>query len=539
MEESTQEPQAAVPDTESVELRRTQISRRTLLGNAALGAAGLTLGGLTPSTSEAAPPRGGGSSAALQVNKVSPLAALVYGADAYVYGYPLVLEGMTKKIATNVPNTAANPFRAPVNQFVHGTFPNASFTDVVLPSTSTLYVEAWLDLKAEPIVMHLPDIGDKFYVIQVLEAWTDVGGSNPCCVGGNCNSFCSLGSRYGTTPGDYAFVGPDWTGGPLPAGITRTIQMPTNLGWIIGRLFTTGTDADLNLIENVYWPQVTLTPLSHYPPPYTPPDQPVDPNVDMNTPPLDQVNAMDAPTFFGMLADLMMDNPPHAADTNTLKRLAKIGLVPGQPFDWDQFNRPMKAALQASIKAGIAIMNNAPPLSPTTTKWQMPLSLGVYGTQYLERALIAKEALGANYFADAIYGGTTLDSDNNPLTGANNYTLHFEKDALPPVNSNSFWSITLYNMPKENLFNGPIDRNAVGWPEIQNNTLTFNDDGSLDIFVQQTAPGPEGSLPYTNWIPAPPGAYQLFLRMYWPDLDALKNSGPNNWIPPFVVNQTS
>src|SRR5262249_41453726 len=140
-----------------------------------------------------------------------------------------------------------------VNQFVKGTFPDAKFTDVVLPSTSTLYCAAWLDLRAEPIVMRLPDIGDRFHVIQVLEAWTDVGGSDPCCLDGACTAgaFCSLGSRYGTTPGNYAFVGPDWTD-PLPAGITRVIHLPTNLGWIIGRLLTSGTDDDVAVVEGLF-----------------------------------------------------------------------------------------------------------------------------------------------------------------------------------------------------------------------------------------------------------------------------------------------
>jgi DNA sulfur modification protein DndE len=534
--EPREEPQDALTDAESGSLTAYPMTRRRLLGRAALGAAGLTLAGLASGgTGVAAPLAGRGGGPELGVGPLNPLLALLYGADAYVFGYPLVLMGVTKSIETNVPNTAANPSRAPVNQFVRGKFPDSTFTDVVLPSTSTLYCTSWLDLRAEPIVLHMPDIGDKFDVFQVLEAWTDVGGSDPCCLEGACTAgaFCSLGSRYGTQPGDYAFVGPDWTD-PLPAGITRAIHLPTNVGWIIGRLFTSGTPEDLDLITMDLYPKITLTPLSYYGKPYNPPDQPVDPNVDMNTPPVDQVANMDAPTFFGKLADLMGYNPPHAADTQTLKRLAKIGIVPGQPFDWNQFNRATKATLQASIGVGKEIMNHAPPLSPTTTKWQMPLDLGVYGTQYLERALIAKEALGANFFADAIYGGVTVDSDNNTLTGANRYTVHFAADALPPANEKAFWSITLYNMPKENLFNGPIARNAVGWPEIQDNVLQFNADGSLDIFVQQNPPGAVGSIPYTNWIPAPPGAFQLFLRMYWPDLDALKNSGANNWIPPAV-----
>jgi hypothetical protein len=133
--------------------------------------------------------------------------ALAIGVEAYIYGYPLVLMGATERVETNVPHVM--PSRAPKNQFVkEQQLPDASFTDVVLPRTSTLYSTAWLDLSQEPVILHLPDMTGRFFVIQVLDAWTNVGGLDPNCRQG-APGFCSRGTRYGTLEGDYAFVGPD------------------------------------------------------------------------------------------------------------------------------------------------------------------------------------------------------------------------------------------------------------------------------------------------------------------------------------------
>jgi hypothetical protein len=514
-------------DRETIEL-----SRRALVRGIALGTAGLALGTALPAPSAAAArPKG----------RLAPTAIFDIGVLSYIYGYPLVLMGVTKAVATNVVNGSEIVGRAPVNQISNNLFPKSGYTDVVLPSTTTLYQAAWLDLSDEPVILHLPDITfpdgtDRFFVIQVLDAWTEVGGLDPDCVDDACTTgaFCSLGSRYGTREGYYAFVGPDWKG-DLPEGITRVIQMRTNLGWIIGRIYTTGTEDDVAHIEESLYPEITLTPLSGFPPPYTPPDAIVDPTINMIVTPLDQVAAMRACAFFGSLAALMGPNPPAEVDERTVKLMAHIGLEPGQPFDCS--DRRTLVALEAAVDAAQRIMSQSPQLSLTTTGWSMPLGIGTYGTKYLQRALIAERALGANLTEDAVYGGAIQDADGQPLSGAYRYVMHLAADALPPIDLRAFWSVTMYNMPLRNLVDNSYDRYAVGWPAVEGREPCFNGDGSLDVYIQRDPPGDPDSIEYCNWLPAPEGNFLLFLRMYWPllELDGDgKQQVKGKWEPPAV-----
>jgi hypothetical protein len=439
--------------------------------------------------------------------------------------------GATEQKETNVPNVT--PTRAPKNQFLKGQqLPDASFTDVVLPSTSTLYSTAWLDLSQDPIILHLPDMTDRFFVIQVLDAWTNVGGLDPNCLQG-APGFCSLGTRYGTSEGDYAFVGPDWQG-TLPSGITQVIEMPTNMAWIIGRTYTEGSKDDVNFVVNQIFPQLTLTPLTSYGQSYSPPKNlPVDPTIDMSTTTtsVQQVANMDACAFFGTLAALMTFNLPlPAADAPAVARFASIGLVPGQPFDCSQLDPTTRSALQLAVRTARQILHHAPQPGLTDTGWAMPINLGTYDIEYLLRAIIAERAIGANNYQDAIYAGGQQDNAGNALEGSHRYVLHFDADKLPPVNSQAFWSVTMYNLPAENLVENPIGRSALGKPMIEGDVPCFNDDGSLDLYIQADQPPDPTSVQYCNWLPAPANKFLLFLRMYWPD--PVIHAG--QWVPPAV-----
>ncbi len=449
------------------------------------------------------------------------------GVRAYVYGYPLVLLGITERVVTSVPDNMTTMGRAPINQFALAkALPDASYTDVVLPSTTTLYGSAFLDLSTEPIVLHVPKIDNRFFIFQLLDAWTNVSPDSP-------------GTRTGTQEGDYVFTGPDWKGtdADLPAGITKRYAMPTNTMWIIYRVYTSGSPDDINTVVNGIFPQTTLKPLSLYQQPYTPPIVPVDPTVDTTTTPLDQVKNMDACAYFGTLAALLQSNPPLPADAATVASFASIGLVPGKPFDCQKIDATTRAALQLAVRVTRTLLPRAPKPSPTRTNWSLPLDVGTYGTHYVLRAIIANKALGANRPEDAVYGGATEDSQGNALTGTNKYTLHFKpqtaKDRpgqLPPVNPLGFWSVTLYNSPAENLYNNEIKINALGIPMVQNHAACLNPDKSLTIYLQHDAPADPTSIEYCNWLPTPSAPYILFLRMYYPDQAVLDGT----WIPPAV-----
>ncbi len=451
--------------------------------------------------------------------------AFAIGLEAYIYGYPLVMMGVTERLTTNVHNTQTQLGRAPINQFANNaTLPNSSYKDVVLPNVNTLYSLAWLDLSGEPVVLHLPNV-NRFFLMQVVDAWTSVGGVSASCTSGSAaQSFCSLGTRYGTGEGNYAFVGPGWHKA-LPSGITQVIRVKTNTVWIIGRTYTDGSQADIQEVAQNIQPNYRLTPLSQYGHAYTPPaDSPVDPTVDISTPPRTQVANMDACAFFSTMAAMMRLNPPYAQDAPTVQRMATIGLSPNNPFVCSNLSLLNRAALQLAVLVGQdTIVKASQQQSMTSTGWVMALNLGDYGRRYLLRAGVAYGGIGANLYKDAIYAADLL-------TGGHNYVLHFDAGQLPPANPAAFWSVTMYNRPGEYLVANPINRYAIGIPKVQNHLPCLNADGSLDIYIQNAAPADQNSKAYCNWLPAPTGNFLIVLRMYWPEATVLDGQ----WIPPRV-----
>ncbi len=436
-------------------------------------------------------------------------AALEIGMRAVIYGLPLVLMDLTMRQATNVSH-ATSGFAAPINQFAHAKiFPSAAFKAVVRANVDTLYSSAFLDLSKEPMVLSAPDTGGRYYLLPILDAWTDV--------------IATPGKRTtGTAAGSFVITGPGWQG-TLPPGLTH-ITSPTTLVWILGRTQTNGP-ADypaVHAIQSGY----TLVPLSALGRPYSPPEGAVDPKVDMRTPPVTQLEAMSAADFFGLLARLLASNPPLPSDAAALAELAKIGVVPGEPFDASKLPPAVARALDGSVTAALRHLREAARQMGTTVNgWHIPPSiLGNYGSDYATRALIALIAFGANLPADAIYPTAFVDGDGNALNGANKYVLHFRAGSAPPVNA--FWSVTMYDAQSFFVANS-IDRYAISsWMPLRRNP-----DGSLDIYVQRDALGSDKQ---SNWLPAPEGDFNLTLRMYWP-----KDGDPSilngTWRPPAVT----
>jgi hypothetical protein len=416
--------------------------------------------------------------------------------DAYIYGYPLVLMNVTKKVTTNVPKAEGG--NAPVNQFCHlRAFPDYTFTDVVSPNADTLYSFAWLDLESEPIVLSVPDVGKRYYLMPLLDAWTNV--------------FASPGTRItGNRKGDFAVAGLGWKG-KLPVGI-QEIKSPTNMVWLIGRTQTDGKQdyANVHAIQDQY----LLTPLSAWGKLYTPPaNMPVEAEIDMKTPPVDQVAGMDAATFFTRLNALMKDNPPAAADKNALKRFAAIGVEPGEPFDLKSQDQAVAKSLEQAVRAAQAkiVAEAGKSHGKIVNGWQVMKNTGSYGTDYLWRAVVALIGLGANLPEDAIYPHATADAAGQPLTGAHRYVVRFPKGQLPPVGA--FWSLTVYNA-RQAFVQNPLNRYAIG----DRDKLMFNEDGSLTLYIQHDSPGKENE---SNWLPAPADSFNVLMRLYRPRKEAL------------------
>lgn len=426
-------------------------------------------------------------------------------ADAYVYGYPLVLMDVTRQVMTAVPK--AGEHQAPVNQFVHlRTFPDASFTDVVSPNADTLYSSAWLDLSQGPIVLSLPAMGKRYYLMPMLDGWSNV--------------FASPGTRTtGNGKGDFAIVGPTWTG-ELSAGL-REIRSPTNIVWLLGRTQTNGED-DYPAVHAIQ-DQYKLTPLSAWGQEYAAPvDVPVEEGVDAKTAPVEQVAKMDAKVFFARLNALMKDNPPADADAGAVKRLEAVGVAPGKAFDLTELDPAIAKGIEGSVPAAQAKLVAAAkaPQGRPVNGWDMMYNLGRYGTDYPLRAVVALVGLGANLPEDAIYPLTRADAAGQVLSGAKRYVIQFPKGQLPPVGA--FWSVSMYNS-KQFFVENPIGRYAIG----DRDKLKLGDDESLTLFIQHEPPGAEQE---SNWLPAPKEEFNLLLRLYWPKQEILDGT----WTPPAV-----
>lgn len=434
--------------------------------------------------------------------------ALKLGTAAYIYGYPLITMEMTRRVMTNV--ASPEGARAPMGQFANlREFPDPSFKEVTAPNADTLYSMAWVDLSREPYILHVPDVHGRYYLMPILSSWTNI--------------FADPGTRTtGTKAQNFAIVGPGWKG-TLPKGVTK-YQSPTNIAWILGRIYTSGTPDDYQAVHAIQ-DQFALTPLSAFGQPYTPPSGTVDSSIDMKTPVRDQVNAMDAPTYFKMLATLLKNNPSHA-DRSMLNKLAKIGIVPGQDFDMNKLDPVVVQGLNQAVKNGQdQIMAHAKNAGENRSGWSYALKTGVYGTDYLQRAFIAAIGLGANLPEDAIYPIADLDNNDQPLNGSNRYIIHFVKGQTPPVNA--FWSLTLYD-PQFFFTSNPLNRYSLG----SRNNLQVNDDGSLDLYIQHDSPGPDKE---SNWLPAPLGNFILMMRYYWPQDSLIKGT----WNPSAVMEASA
>jgi hypothetical protein len=410
--------------------------------------------------------------------------------EVYVYAFPLVLMDVTREVMTA---------KAPVNTFQNRrAFPDPSSTDVVSPNADTLYSIAWLDLSNGPVVLSVPDTKGRYYLMPMLDAWTNV--------------FQSPGKRTsGTEKRDFAIVGPKWKG-EMPKN-AEEIRAPTDMVWIIGRTQTNGK-ADFAAVNKIQ-DQYKLAPVSRGRKPAAPAA-----NVDLKTPPLDQVAKMDAKTFFSRVAMLLPTNPPAKEDAAMVDRMKKLGIVPGQQFDTSKLNAASVQGIEEGAKAGRAAIASAAAGATGDIRngWIINWDLGRYGSNYGLRAVTAWIGLGANAPEDALYPRARLDGNGRPLNGANKYVLHFDKGKLPPAHA--FWSLTMYN-DKQFFVANPIDRYAIG----DRDRLQLNPDGSLDLYVQYDSPGKDKE---SNWLPAPKDNFNVILRVYWPKQEMLER----RWTPP-------
>ena len=431
--------------------------------------------------------------------------AFEVGTEAYVYAFPMMMMEMTRRVSTNVESPMG--VLAPMNQFAHmRAFPDHKFRAVVRPNVDTLYSIVWFDVSEEPLVLSIPAGTERYHMMPMLDMWTDV--------------FAAPGTRTtGSAGGHFAITGPRWSG-ELPAGV-QGIRSPTSMGWIIGRTKTNGSSdyETVHAIQDGYG----LVPLSRFGRPASvPPVGRVDASFDMGTPPLAQVERMSGEEYFELFAKLLVENPPHEMDWPLLARLRRIGFVAGETFDFSALDAGVRYALKRGAKAGLELIEDQAQKGTLVNGWVIKIdTMGTYGTAYLQRANIARIGIGANLVEDAVYPIAFLDDRGESYDGSRSYRLHFAAEALPPVRG--FWSLTMYD-EEMYLAENPIGRYAIG----DRDRLRFNEDGSLDILVQHEPPAGERR---SNWLPAPPGRFDMMLRLYWPRVEAVTGA----WVPPAVT----
>lgn len=436
---------------------------------------------------------------------LTPAEAQSIAVDAYVYFYPLVSMDITRRQSTNI--EAGKEFgKGPMNMFVSiPAYPPADLKAVVRVNFDTLYSSAWLDLTEGPMVVTAPDTDKRFYLLPMLDMWTDV--------------FASPGWRTtGTQAGTFLVTPPGWAGA-VPQGFTH-IPAPTPYVWIIGRTKTDGP-GDYDAVHKIQ-AGYTVTPLSGWGKAAVAPVVKVDPSVDMKTAPKVQVDTMPGGEYFTYAADLLKLHPPHVTDQPIIARMKRIGIEPGKSFDITKVDPVVRSALEAAPAEGQKLMEwKLATLARVANGWSMNTdTMGVYGNYYLKRAIVAQQGLGANLPEDAIYPLNLGDDTGKPLDGANKYTIRFEKGATPPVNA--FWSITLYDSEGFQVGN-VLNRFAVS----SYMPFVVNADGSLDLYFQNESPGADKE---ANWLPAPKGPFNLCMRLYGPRPEALTGK----WNPPAV-----
>ena len=474
--------------------------RLRFIGSACL-AAGLALANIPPQSAAQ--------------GSISPTEAAEIATDAYVYGYSLITTEVTRVQMSNVPKVEG--FTGPMGQFINvPRYPPADYRGVSAPNADTLYSVTWIDL-AQPQVFSHPDMGNRYYLFEITDLWMSDSKVSP-----------SKRTADGRAA-NYLLTGPGWKG-TVPGGM-KHFPIATRYMVILGRTYADGTEEDYKTV-NALQAQYKVTPLSAWGKPYTAVTPPVNPNpgFSMTDKPQQVILAMGTEGYFNLLAKLMSGDAPAAAeDAPMIARMAKIGLVPGKPFEMNKLDQTVQSALKNIPQTALKnIEANKSNMGEIVNGWVVSKGLGTYGTNYMKRAVVAAFGWPANQERDAVYPYTEVNSTGQKLTGTNNYTLTFAKDASPPVNG--FWSITMYMIDQGWWF---VPNRLNKFTVSMRDNPKFNPDGSLTLYFQNESPGADKE---ANWLPAPKGDFIPMIRMYWPK-DASPSIIDGSWKPPAVQRE--
>lgn len=429
------------------------------------------------------------------------------GRDAYFWAWPMLNIYNRRLHFSQVKETQKSGplMQAPINQLAMLTdYVAPEERSIACPNQDVVYGIGSIALDLSPVVIQAPDFGNRFWVYQIVDLRTD--------------SFVQIGKMYGTTPGFYLLVGPNWKG-DVPKGITKVFRSPTNTGIIAPRIFQDDTPEDKRAIQSVL-PGIMMYPAAQYdgrmkstdwanlsqaPPP----------------PPSDEESRWVFPEkLVEELPLVFADAPPLPGEE---ARYAQVLAVVAAAKDNPKLKQAMidgaKEADERLVTPLFQFRNYGQQLP---YNWSTISNESAFGTDYFTRTAVAKSNIMVNSPNETKYFYQDLDANGGRLNNANRYTVTFAKDATPPVNG--FWSLSIYNEHHFFVAN-PINRFSVG---TKNRDLKLNPDGSLTIYVQANAPTDPAQR--ANWLPAPKGDFSLYVRAYWPKAEIMEGS----WTPPPV-----
>ena len=461
--------------------------------------------------------------------------AAAIGLQAYVYGLPLYTMQETMEKMTS--GKSKRPGSAPLGIFGHATRligPHDTF--IVTPNNDTLYSSAWINVAKEPYVLHIPEIKNRYYSFCLLDSWTNV--------------FSILGSRTrGAMEGNYLIVDKDWKGS-MPDKVEKIVA-PTNLVWILVRTLVTDASDVKNVIA--LQKQFGLTPLSMYlktgkfevVPATLEERYNTGSEIPKSEIPKSEIPKSEIPKdlkFFDRLGHYLKGTPPLPDEKALVSWFKEVGITP-YGLTLDKIDQATTIGLASSIKTAQEVINAyIKDNGVVKNGWSFFLIPQGYGEQFLMRAAVTYKGFAALPSEEALYMMAEKDVKGEKLLGKHNYMIHFDKANLPPVNA--FWSITMYDEKTFNLVKNSINRYSIG---DRTKGIHYNEDGSLDIYIQHEKPGAPDDKPYvqhekpgtydrkpeereSNWLPAPRGDFYLILRLYNPKKSVFELT----WEPPLI-----
>jgi hypothetical protein len=443
---------------------------------------------------------------------ITPAETKAIAEEGFIYGLPIVMNyAVMYEYAVD---KNSGQFKAPFNQ-INNEARVFTYKDtaIITPNSDTPYSIAWMDLRAEPIVLSVPAVEkSRYYSVMLCD--------------GNTFNYGYIGSRAtGNEAGDYMVVGPDWKG-TTPPGIKKVFRSTTQFSMAAYRtqLFNPEDIPNVVKVQAGYKVQLLSTYLNQPAPPAAPA---------VNFPKIDKEMVRTA--FFAYLDFALQFAPAGPEEKEIRAKLARIGVGPGKTFDFKDLSPAQQAQVGLGMKDGEAKVEKFLASGVKDVNgWKIGSWFGdraFYDGNWLKRAAAATGGIYGNDAAEATYPLTKTLANGEPLDGSkHDYTLTFAAGQLPPVNA--FWSVTMYDGKTQFLIKNPINRYLINSPMLPG--MKKNADGSLTLYIQKDSPGADKE---ANWLPAPNDLIYLVLRLYWPKTEApsILPPGEGIWTPPGIV----